>query len=299
MALYPLSAYYSTTLAPRVTSYELLTDRILRQLGAPLINLEVACSTVYDHISQSIEWFTKYTGHTEEFLIFDSKMYTHGSGIKLDRLFSITPETSASDISATNFQDMSGNVVNNPNYIIDYDLNSYRKVKAVQSFVEGSSSGINSLFTIEQALAQQTYFAYALGNYGFDLVTWEIMKQWLEMRERVLAQKVYYRFDPRTQYLRILPEPTPDKTYYGLIQCTVERPVRDLVRERWVMQYALALTKITIANVRGKFGSTALFGGGSLNATDLMTQGLAEKDKLEQELMYTAGDTDVLPFLVG
>ena len=119
------------------------------------------------------------------------------------------------------------------------------------------------------------------------------------MRERVLAQKVYYRFDPRTQYLRILPEPTPDKKYFGLVQCTVERPIRDLVRERWVMQYALALTKITIANVRGKFGSTALFGGGSLNATDLMTQGLTEKDKLEQELMYTAGDTDALPFLVG
>jgi hypothetical protein len=30
-----------------------------------------------------------------------------------------------------------------------------------------------------------------------------------------------------------------------------------------------------------------------------MSQGLAEKDKLEQELMYTAGDSDVLPFLVG
>ena len=123
MALYPLSAYYSTTLAPRVTSYELLTDRILRQLGAPLINLEVACSTVYDHISQSIEWFTKYTGHTEEFLIFDSTMYMHGLGIKLDRLFSITPETSAVDISATNFQDMSGNTINNPNYLVYYHLN--------------------------------------------------------------------------------------------------------------------------------------------------------------------------------
>jgi hypothetical protein len=299
MALYPLSAYYTTTLTPRVTSYELLADRILRQLGAPLINLEVACSTVYDHIGQAIEWYTKYAGHTEEFLIFDSTMYVRGLGIKLDRLFSITPETSALDLSATNFQDMSGNVISNPNYIFDYDLNLYRKVKAVQSFVEGSSSGINSLFTIEQALAQQTYFAYALGNYGFDLVTWEIMKQWLEMRERVLAQKVYYRFDPRTQYLRLLPEPSPDKKYYGLVQCTVERPIRDLVRERWVMQYALALTKITIANVRGKFGGTALFGGGMLNATDMMTQGLQEKEKLEQELMYTPGETDPVPFFVG
>lgn len=299
MALYPLSAYYTTTLTSRITSYELLADRVLRQMGAPLINLEVACSTVYDHIGQAIEWYTKYAGHTEEFLIFDSTIYTRGLGIKLDRLFSLTPETNTPDLSSTGFTDMSGTAITAPSGIFDYDLNAYRKVKSVQSFVEGSSTGINSLFTIEQSLAQQTYFAYALGNYGFDLVTWEIMKQWLEMRERVLAQKVYYRFDPRNQILRLLPEPTSDKKYFGLIQCMVERPIRDLVKERWVMQYALALTKITIANVRGKFGGTALFGGGMLNSTDLMTQGITEKEKLEQEIMFSAGEADPLPFFVG
>lgn len=299
MAIYALSAYYTTTLSPRITSYELLADRILRQLGAPLINLEVACSTVFDHIGQAIEFYTKYAGDTEEFLIFDSQLYVPGLGLKLDRMFSLTPETYTPDISSTNFTDMSGNVIPAPSAIYDYDLNSYRKVKSVQSFVEGTNSGINSLFTIEQSMAQQTYFAYSVGNYGFDLITWEIMKQWLEMRERVLAQKVYYRFDGRTQILRILPEPTPDKKYFALIQCMVERPIRDLVRERWVMQYALALTKITIANVRGKFGSTALFGGGMLNATDIMTQGISEKDKLEQELMMGAGEAQPLPWFMG
>jgi len=299
MAIYPLSAYYTTALNSRITSYELLADRILRQLGAPLINLEVMCSTVYDHIGQAIEWYTKYSGHTEEFLVFDSTLYTRGLGIKLDRLFSLTPETYTQDISATDVTDMSGTLITAPSGIYDYDLNSYRRVKSVQSFVEGTSTGINSLFTIEQALAQQTYFAYALGNYGFDLVTWEIMKQWLEMRERVLAQKVYYRFDGRTQYLRLLPEPKPDKKYFGLIQCSVERPIKDLVKERWVMQYALALTKITIGHVRGKFGGTALFGGGMLNTQDIMSQGITEKEKLEQEIMFTPGETDCLPFTMG
>jgi hypothetical protein len=351
MALYPLSAYYSTTLTPRISSYEYLADRILRQMGAPLINLEVACSTVFDHISQAIEWYTKYAGHTEEYLIFDSRLYRRGLGIKLDRLFSVTPElcftenyivttytgtlstntVSGITVSAQNYSvaevtlsaltELSSTIPSSgPYYTVtptttaegtsstsissvsggwDYDLNTYRKVKSVQSFVEGTNAGINSLFTIEQALAQQTYFAYALGNYGFDLITWEVLKQWLDMRERVLAQKVYFRFDPRTQYLRLLPEPSGDKLYYGLIGCKVEKPVKDLISERWVFQYALALTKITIANVRGKFGGTALFGGGSLNANDLMTQGLTEKDKLEQELMTIPGEADPLPFIIG
>jgi len=352
MSLYPLSAYYSTTLTSRITSYELLADRILRQLGAPLINLEVACSTVFDHIAQAIEWYTKYAGHTEEYLLFDSKLYQKGLGIKLDDLFSITKETytpeqyihttytttvstsattgttvssctystdvrttSATSFSATSSTTIVSTVTSVSSTtvtiqdvvtslsalsgIMDYDINSYRKVKAVTAFEEGTSTGINNLFTIEQSLAQQTYFAYALGNYGFDLVTWEIMKQWLEMRDRVLAQKVYWRFNPDTQYLRLLPEPDPDESYLALIQCTVEKPIRDLVKQRWVMQYALALTKITIANVRGKFGGTALFGGGTLNSTDLMTQGLQEKEKLEQELMYTAGESDPVPFFIG
>src|SRR5574343_84195 len=97
MSLYPLSAYYSTTLSPRITSYELLADRILRQLGAPLINLEVACSTVFDNIAQAIEWYTKYAGDTQEYLVFNSKMYQPGVGIRLDMLFSITPESYTTD----------------------------------------------------------------------------------------------------------------------------------------------------------------------------------------------------------
>jgi len=36
-----------------------------------------------------------------------------------------------------------------------------------------------------------------------------------------------------------------------------------------------------------------------LNSTDLMTQGLQEKEKLEQEIMYSAGEADALPFMVG
>ena len=309
MALYPLSAYYSTTLTPRISSYELLTDRILRMLGAPSINLEVACSSVFDCIAQACEWYTKYAGDTEEFLIFDSKLYTPGLGIKLDHLFNITPETFTENPNSTQIlsTEISGNDFQQ-NYtevrpfsgIYDYNLDTYRKVKSVQSFVEGTSTGINSLFTIEQSLAQQTYFAYALGNHGFDLVTWEIMKQWLEMRERVLAQKVYYRFDPRTQILRLLPEPrNKDHRYFGLIGCRVERPIIDVVKERWVFQYALALVKQIISNVRSKFGSIVLFGGGTLNGQDLMTQGREDQKNLEEELMYKVGEAEPLPLLIG
>ena len=188
----------------------------------------------------------------------------------------------------------------------DYDVMDYRKVMAVQDFEEGSTTGINTLFTIEQTLAQQTYFSYAMGNYGFDLVSWYVLKDWLEMREKLLATKRSYTFDDRTQMLRMYPQPRSgsgsSERFYGVVSCQVERPIRDVIKEHWVYQYALALTKITVANIRGKYGQVTLFGGGSLNSNDLMTQGLGEKEKLESALYEGApglGDNEPPMFFVG
>ena len=207
-----------------------------------------------------------------------------------------------------NFTRKGSIVSNGENFVnsFDYDLMDYRKVIAVTDFEEGSSTGINTLFTIEQTLAQQTYFSYAMGNYGFDLVSWYTLKNWLETREKMLATKRSYSFDERTQILRMYPQPNASSSnvrFYGVVSCYVERPIRDILKELWVYQYSLALTKMAVANIRGKYGNVTLFGGGSLNSSDLMTQGLAEKEKLEQQLMTGSapgqGDADPPLFFVG
>ena len=200
------------------------------------------------------------------------------------------------------------NNVNTGQYInsFDYDVMDYRKVIAITDFEEGSSTGINTLFTIEQTMAQQTYFSYAMGNYGFDLISWYAMKDWMEMREKLLATRRSFTFDDRTQIMRMYPQPNAgnsDIRFYGVIACYVERPIRDVIKELWVYQYTLALTKMVVANIRGKYGNVSLFGGGSVNATDLMTQGLAEKKALEDQLLTGAspgqGDSDPALFFVG
>ena len=183
----------------------------------------------------------------------------------------------------------------------DYDIMDYRKVVDVVDFEEGSTTGINTLFTLEQTLAQQTYFSYALGNYGFDLLSWYALKEFMDTREKLLATTRDLKFDPRTQYLTMYPQPNKNR-FYGVISCYVERPIRDLVKEHWVYQYALALCKITIGRVRSKFGNISLLGGGSLNY-DLLQEGLTEKKELEA-LLYsgaTPGTSDSEPamFFVG
>jgi len=321
----PVSAFYSTNLQSKIQSYERLGERICRALGAPLINIEIHADQLNEFISIACEMFTKYAGYTQEFLVFDSSLYEQGKGIRLDVLFSLTKDfnfrakfkTVSNDIKdlynigrmvigdATNpylFQVFNQD---NPNEIellnsYDYLIDDYRRVMDVLDFEEGSSTGINTLFTIEQSLAQQTYFSYSLGNYGFDLISWYVLKQWLDTREKVLALRRDVRFDPRTQYLQLFPEPR-DTRFWGVLTCYVERPLTDIIKEQWVYQYALALTKIAIGTIRGKYQNTTLFGGGTINAA-IQEDGKTEKAELEKKLYEGApglGDAAPPDFFVG
>jgi hypothetical protein len=276
----------STNFNSVITSYDALAQRIRRQMGEPLVNVEIANEQIYDCIAQAMEFFTKYAGYTEEFLIFDSKKYTRGVGIDVATLINQTPEMYKSltlGLSAG----------------YDYDLNSYRRVLDCFSFTYGETTGINTLFTLEQAMAQQIYSSYMVGNFGFDLVTWEVLKGFIDTRNKVLAMTPHFRFDPKNQILRILPEPIPEQSYLGVVGCYLERPVKDLINERWIYRYSLALSKIVVGNVRGKFGGTNLFGGGQVNYQDFMSQGIAERDALENELKNTYEDVTGAMFFIG
>lgn len=390
----PISAFQSTNLSSKITSFDLLGKRILRSLGYPSINVELHIDQINDNISIACEMFTKFAGYTREYLIFNSNLYIQNYGLKLDALFtaqsndsylaqlnnddfnpndpnsletnnplynkyidnnvnlytanSAIPGSYFSSISAlsaayqygmfantvipltaymlidqslsgtldqyftpslTNNITQLGSTISTPNPIylnsFDYDVMDYRKVMAVVDFEEGSTSGINTLFTIEQTLAQQTYFSYAMGNYGFDLVSWYVLKDWLKNREKLLATKPSWDFDDRTQLLRLYPQPGYNEgqstQYYGVLQCYVERALRDVIKEPWVYQYTLALCKITLGRIRGKFVGTALFGGGQVNA-NMLEEGLNEKKELEQRLYEGApgmGDNEPPQFFVA
>jgi len=320
MSVLPPGYRGGTTLNPQITSYEDLSIRIQRQLGAPLINLEISDEQIYDNITDAIEYFTKWAGYTEEYLIFDSKLYIPGVGIKVDDLINKTDQliskqkplaqsiTQTTECSCPNPSLSAEWDASNPlltgclqqiDYDYDYDMASYRKVVDCFEFSKGEDTGINTLFTLEQAMAQQIYSSYMIGNFGFDLITWEVLKGFIDTRNKVLAMTDQFRFDSKTQILRIIPEPRDTHTYLGVVGCYVERPIKHVIKERWVQKYALALTKISIARVREKFTGTGMFGGGQVNSTTLLSEGIEEKKNLEQELMTAYIDNAPPTFFIG
>ena len=321
----PLSAFYSTNLNPIVNSYEKLATRIAYTLGYPQVNIEAHQNQVYENISIAIEMFSKFAGYTEEVLTFNSKLYEPGKGLGMDVLFTATdqmtettPADEDSTFDKTLYEIGSSTIGESPtSYRVsykdgqpnmmgyDYLTDSYRKVVDIFAFEQGSTTGINTLFTIEQTLAQQTYFSYALGKYGFDLISWFTLKNWLDMRRKLLSQDHYFRFNDRTQTLFLTPEPGVGQSTtscYGVVGAYVERPVHQRVSEPWVYQYALALTKIVIGRIRGKYSGTNLFGGGAPNYSELLSEGNAEKEKLETKLYEGVpgfGDGQPPLFFVG
>tara|TARA_R100001244_G_scaffold123471_1_gene93137 strand:- start:525 stop:908 length:384 start_codon:yes stop_codon:yes gene_type:complete len=127
------------------------------------------------------------------------------------------------------------------------------------------------------------------------------MKEWMDLREKVLATKRDIKFDPRTQYLQMYPQPGNDR-FYGVISCFLERAIRDVIMEQWIYEYSLALSMIVIGRVRGKFGNVALLGGGALNY-DMLEKGESRKAELEEKLLTGTspgfGDADPPMFFVA
>jgi hypothetical protein len=277
------SQFYSTHLNSRIDSIEKLATRNLRMLGCPLNKLELAQDQAYEAISKAVELYTQYTEPDREFLLFDSDIYTQGVGIKLDNLMSTTPELS----SAYDPTD--------PNTVVgkDYDLGDWRRVVDVVNVEVGENHGTNILFTMQYAMMQQMGAMMHSGglNKGFDLISWYNMNEFLELRNKMLALKIFTRFDPNTQILRLFPEPGGEDygKYFALIECYVEPRFKDCLKNHFVQEYSLALMKIMIGHVRGLYNGVNLLGQGQINYSDMMSQGREDKLRLEDQLLKGTG----------
>lgn len=278
----------STTLNSVIRTFDDLTTRIKMQFGYPTVDVEVCDGVIYDNINQALEWYSKYAGYTEEYLMFDSQSYIPGMGIKMDDVFSALGQAYRTDFSA-----LSGRMY-------DYDTSSYRKVIAIHGFDPVEYSGTDYLFTLDYMYAQQTYFSHMMGSFGFDLITWHVLKDWLELRSKLFATQPQVFFDKNTQWMRLIPEPTsPTNRYIGIIGAWVERPICHMIAERWVYQYSTALTMIQVGNIRGKFGQVSLLGGGAIQWNELLQQGTTMKAQLEEELMTKFGESMPLGIYIG
>lgn len=220
------------------------------------------------------------TDGISEMQILDETSFTQLTAFNtsLSNMFRVSPKKTL----AVHCEPTTATTYNN---MFDYDTMDYRKVIDVIDFEEGSSSGVTTLFSLEQTLAQQSYYSFAMGNFGFDLLSWHTVKDWQDTREKLLAIRRDIHFDPDTQYLRFYPQPKDTSSFVGVLECYVEKPLKHTIKEKWVLEYSIALAKIQWGRILTKIVGASILGGGTINGDAVLSEGNADKERLETMLI--------------
>lgn len=353
----PIDAFLSTNLNNRTKTFDDLAEKIMYALGWPSQSIELHRDQVYNTIQVACEFFTRYAGHDEEYLVFDSRLYKRDHGIRIDKLCTIASDKAAddADVARRLFRQTYNNTIKTPerNYVVthdiplkelpsfwnrelkkynivtteqydkittynpglcqffaidkpteytikgqrqdepveeyenayDYDIMDYRRVSDVTDYKESSNRNMTSLFSFESALAAQAYYEYQFSSKGFDLLSFHTLQEFLKTRNRVLALERTYRFNPRTQMFTLSPQPRIGESFYGVITCKIEWPLRNILDRIWIYKYALAQCKVILGTIRGRYGQIQLAGGGTFaDNINLRASGEQEMKDLEKEL---------------
>lgn len=184
----------------------------------------------------------------------------------------------------------------------DYDLNTYRKVKNVKDFVSTNYGYLTGAYNTDMMLLASSYYSRMLGTRGFDITSYYAMTEWAKTRNKVLSTERTFTFNPDTQRLKIFPEPKPYEYLLAAVCCYLEKPLKDIVKSPWVLEYAVAEAKEMYGRVRSAYGDNiALPGGGVISGNSMLSEAASEKERLRNQLIQSNGYGEADPpcMLIG
>jgi hypothetical protein len=209
---------------------------------------------------------------------------------------------------------------------VDQSLGRQRKVLGVFDIETGSQAGYGGfggdlLFNFDYALLAST-FGYDLqgsrmaqGKNGYDLLTYHMAKGFVE-NSRKMLRYVSYQFDPKTQYLKIMPEPgssgmlgtggtcnscngSENTNQCYIVGLYVEPLIQELLSEYWVREWVTARALWTLGRIRGKFAGVTLYGGVQILGEQLVSEANERMKELMAELREKAYYTAPAGFFIG
>lgn len=177
-----------------------------------------------------------------------------------------------------------------------------QEVISVRYIFRRGAGGINSGVDFEPFGAAYIN-AYIMQSTGSgSLVNFEIYSQYRELLGRMFGNELLFTWVQHTHTLKIQRYIRAQDSV--ILQTYNFRPeislFNDMYAKPWIKDYATAHCKIMLGEARSKFGQIAgPQGGTTLNGSDLKNEGLADIEKLEDDLMnYRDGGTP-LGVLIG
>lgn len=233
----------ATYINQRIRTREDLKAWVIRQLGSPLITVELTSEQLEDAIDNATILWTKYATMNIRYLTLNLAEYPAENELEG------TPE--------------------------GFDLTDYR-VAAVASISTGESFGLNGggdqLFGLSNSMlagGSYPFFNHSgAGKSGGGWTTYQSVVEFIKLSKRMMATEFDFVYNPLTHRLRLYPNPlTIPMQGWSCIQCEVVPPDDELYGNEYIKRLTLAYAKITIGTIRKKFTSVTLPGGGQIDIT--------------------------------
>ena len=241
------------------TTRQELKDYALRQLGAPVIDINVDDSQVEDRIDDALQFFAEYH--------FDgvSRMYYR---------YQITSD----DMDRAAADPLNGGYIP----LEGVDPNIISVVKLYQF----SESTIN-MFDVRYQMALNDFYGIRTGM--GNIANYDITKRHLSMIQQILDPEKMIRFSRVQNRLFIDMNWAEDvkASDYLVFECySVIDPqtYTEIYKDRLLKKYITALIKKQWGSNLSKFDSIQLPGGVSFNGNQLFEQASSEIEKIEEEM---------------
>ena len=155
--------------------------------------------------------------------------------------------------------------------------------------------------------------AISLSKYSndYDVRIINVCGEWNKYRNQLLENNIsienlsfiQFHYDNATKQLTITQRPRADNETI-LMHTDNFRPditlLKDIYSKPWIRDYTLAVCKTMLGEARGKFNTIAgPQGGTTLNGAELKQSGLAEMERLDQEIGNFAEGGTPHSFVIG
>ena len=262
-----------------------LKDYCLRQLGAPVLEINVADEQIDDIIDDAIQYFHErhFDGVLRTYLKYQVTQddIDRGKGPGENGVLGITTTTATSTIDGASMQ-------------FDWEENSnYLQVPPAVIGVEkvfhfdGSQSMSNGMFSIKyQLFLNDIYFWGAM-----EMLTYNMTRTYLADLEFALTTQKQFRFNQRMDRLYLdvsWSEVTAGD--YIVIDCFRTLDPNDYVRvwnDSFLKKYTTALLKKQWGQNLIKFNGVKLPGGVELNGRDIYEDGVKELEVIREMMSNT------------
>lgn len=214
----------------------------------------------------------------------------------------------AIDLSLGRYRQLSSNCVEESTIFIlttpgqnEYTLpDEVMEVRRLWRTGTGTNNSSGTVFDPYDAAFNNLYMLQA-GQIG-GMAVYDAFAQYKETMGRLFGAEYNFLWNRNTKLLKLLRNinVTEDVavTVYNYIP--EEILFKDVYASQWLSSYAHAECKIALGEARSKYSSLPGAGGSiQLNGTDLKNEGLAEKEKLDKQILDKEEGSSYAPFIIG